>query len=139
MTPSYDGETLASEATFTPVLDGLMSSARLGIQHCCNASHAASKTRQLVLRLLITASETMPPSYLYVRRAFRFLALEMVIGDKYAKVEFELTYDWGKIGEGFVRFTPLLDDGMSGMASKRRSIKRRGDFLSARYPGEWTL
>lgn len=56
------------------------------------------------------------------------LALEMVAGDKYAEVEFELKYDGTTIVEDFVRLTPVLGIGTSRVASEKRSIKRRGDL-----------
>lgn len=55
-------------------------------------------------------------SYSYVRRVFRFFGLEMVSGDEYAGVEFELEYDGEKMGEGFVRLMSVLGNGLSGLA-----------------------
>ena len=129
ITNSYDGETLASEDVVTSVLDGVTSSALLDNQHPCNAFYTASLTSRLDFGVVTPGFKTAPLSYFYMRKMYRLLALEMVGRDKYAEVEVGLKYGGEKIEEGFARLALVLDNGMSGMASKRRSIKRRGGFF----------
>lgn len=97
----YDGETLASEGISTSILDGLKSSAIFDNQHPFDAFYAISSTRKVVFGIMTTGSEIMPLSYPYVRKIFRLIAMEIVVVDEYAKVEFQSDYDGEKIRAGF--------------------------------------